>query len=273
MKKHLLATAIVTSALTSIANANIKADIESIKVEYRPKIEMLKQKAHDIKEDIPSDEELMVGVKLKTGWELQEFKLDIPEFVMKPHRWVLHLPQSKMNTQRWVFHLPEVYWGITSGPLGIGKLHLPQIRMKKHEVKLDVPEFTFEPVEMKLHIPEVLMQTQTWKMHLPTFAVQDTNVQVNQMKKQSIYIGNQIKSLTSEMVSKINAKVRENLISKKMEVSRQFEESIKGLETTINAWSDNPKVDTSGMLESLTRLKAERLKTLAKLDAEIAKLG
>lgn len=284
IKATAIAAAIMAASFTTLASANVEMEIDSIKQRFYSEIEEKKQELKSIMDDQPSETETVVGFKVETGMVLREIKLDLPEIAMGLQSVIIGIPQTAMRLQRLVFHTPSVrmvpkkvgqypeFYGTTVKWSDI-ITHVPEVFMEKQEVKLHVPEFWMENVEMKFHVPEVTMKPQIIKLHLPNVTIRDTNVEIRKMKDHAKDIGDEIKGLSGQMSSEINAIVLNDLRTKRAEIVKKFDSSINALQGTINAWVHEPKVDITSMKSSLKNLQEQRNAALQKIDEQIAKLS
>lgn len=278
-KKLLFAAAL--AALTAFSsntyaesNQSLTQQIEQVKSKYQTHLDKVKSEAEGLTDDTPSDTEIGVGVRIKTGMELQEFKMDIPEFVMKLQRWVFHVPQVTMKLHTWKINIPGT--GMRLRDIGFGiKMHVPTFWTDVRVIKLHIPEFKMAPVEVKLHIPEVTMKTQTMKMHLPTFTVEDAKAVIKDKERKGNQLAAQAKSISQDMRDEINGLVRTNLTQKRAELLKKFNSSIKSLQDTVVAWSNNKDAQgaVAKMKSDLDKLIKDRNKFIAEMDKKISKLN
>jgi hypothetical protein len=164
---------------------------------------------------------------------------------------------------------------------------VPEVTMKRQEVKLSVPEVTMKTTGFVMGVPEFKMLKQDWFVKIPEFTVRNVKVEAQKLEDRGDALSARASSLAEAMKKETTAAsagiyqcYRDDLTAKRGEVAVQFDVGIGQLDGAIEALKAggaNPSSIQSNagpinMLKQRDDLIAQRNASLKQIDDALAQL-
>jgi predicted RNA-binding protein Jag len=149
-------------------------------------------------------------------------------------------------------------------------MHVPGIKMKRHEWKVKIPEITMLPQEWKLHIPEVTMKEHRWVFDLPKITVGGPEDELEAKQKAATSYGQKAQKLAEAMSDEIELAAKDYLLDVRKEIDGQFTGPIAQLEASLAA-APNESIRAE-ITANLNDLRSKRTEALAQVDQQIVLL-
>ena len=252
-------------------NQALMERIESIKRAYEPRIQQIKAKAMELKQEMddkkPSDWEAVIDVDFKVEWKDRRLSLDLPTVSIRNRDVSLDLPEITKSSQHIAFDVldvrmvrvkvgekPEIYgWTVKWTPIWID---VPEPYMRRVDINFDVPSVMMRRRDFVIAIPEIKMQRVEWIMTLPEFTVSKVSATINDVKNRGEVLGAEGAQLGSEMKGEIEREValfqgavKSMFEGTKMEVGNVYNSALGEMRIAIDSLAsqgcDPIKVPTS----------------------------
>ena len=279
----------------------LKQGFETKVKEYQNEFEESKNKINQDYPD-PDNIETYIGIDVVVDWKDVKISLDLPEFAMRTQNLSLDLPSLTMRLEEISFDVPQtkmVTRCVSNGPVWygpftvkwecIGYADFPEVTMKTTVIKTDIPQISMQRLDFSVDLPEVTMKTQEMVLTLPQITVREVSVtfaeKQNAMQNAA---GNLTQKINSEqeqfkakVATEINeptkaylAKVKNEILLKREEVSNSFNPAIQKLKDAINLLKQNNANDKVTELEGvLSNLVTKYQEALISIDNALVQLA
>lgn len=245
----------------------LQVKIDAIKARYESKLSQLKQRSTEATADLPSKEEMIIGVDFGK-MHLVEWIFDLPETTMRLQTWKLHVPEFTMGEKRWRFHVPEPCMKYMKFPWG-GGMHVPDVCIKEKVWFVKVPEVAMRQQTWKLHIPEFTMKRQRWVFDLPEIKLESAKSKVDASRGKVEQISTEMQSTAAEMKQEISEVTKAYLVDAKKDGLAKFDGAIQLVSAALAA---GPEASKAGLMAQLGEIKKSRDEFVAKIDEQMADL-
>lgn len=298
-----------------------QTELDAIKLKYESKYINVEKRAKQIEDDAPdpdNDLETTVKVDFDITMDVQHFALDLVSVTMKDKKISFDLPQITMETQSIKFdevytkiilkktgQYPEIHCKDTwiYGPFGsktkgVPKCKtvwkdiltdVPEIHTRTVEIKTDLPQFKMVTTEFITAIPEFKMVRQDIIMNLPSITIKDVEAKTEKMEKDTEDLKNYSQDLIGEQKKEFAIAIsgnfhcqRDNLSTKRTELTSSFTNSIKKIDLNIQQLKTNgfdpsnlksSNGQTINLLELKNQLAAKEKEALESIDSAIEELN
>jgi hypothetical protein len=242
----------------------LERQIKEIEARYEPRFNALKAAGDEATKDMPSKEEMALGVSFgrmkRVDWYVK-----IPELVVRQQTWYVRIPEFKMVLRRIVWHVPEPCMKYEKFPWG-GGMHRPAVCMREKDWRFHVPEVSMREQKWILGIPEVTMKEQHWGFDFPEVTVEDSKNRVNDAEKKAAAVGKQAQQTSDEMNAEIKRTVSAYMVEAREVVVEQFDTHINTLRAAV---ASAPAQAKDELNRKLSEMEEERAKALNTIDAQI----
>jgi hypothetical protein len=287
----LTSAALVSAPLAQ--DSQVEAKIDAIKQKYQSGWNAIKSESDALQADAPKGFEIPTGIDIRVGMKRHEYSLHVPEVTMKRQDMSLHLPQVTVRDRRFSWDVPEMRmerWKCGEHPEWHGPFKVvwkpnwceqPKMHMVRREAVVGVPEFRWDETRVSLHLPEVTMRLHKIIFDVPEIRVDDVKDVSDRIKARSNDIQARAAALSDKQSREIKSVVLEDLVGKRLQLTKSFDNALSSLGTAIKSVTDNGldparvrQADGTFMNlnEQVERLQKQKYTELEKLDAAIRSL-
>ncbi|MGP1253563.1 MAG: hypothetical protein ACTS10_04060 [Kiloniellales bacterium] len=263
------------------ANTTFDDRVNDINARYEQQYAALQFQAQGLKDEMPDEGEMAVGVDCDVDWVRQEIIFKTPTVTMKERHLTYDIAQVTMKLREFSFDRPVLKWGTTrAGPV---KLHLPKLYTETVRWSTEIPEFRWDETTTVMHVPEFSTELEKIAYHAPEFVCDEASDTVAAVRTKADGIADQIEVLQIQQRVEIDAVLRDqiadalnNLDATEAKAVQQFLAGIGGLNGSIDAilaGGLNPEnVDGRNLVAERDALRAkqeEALKAFQKARANL----
>ncbi len=295
-----------------MTDQKIQETVDAIKAQFEKRIEEISKNGSDRINEItddspePNNVEATLNVTFDVKWKTTSIKFDIPKFTNERQTISFDVPTVKMVTKTFSWDEPATRM-VTKC---IGKkpefychgfppkckvemtciyADVPEVYMRRREIKTDIPEFAMKRQEISFDKPVVSLQTIEIKLDLPQFYLRELTGELrdqqNEIEDVSSDMETEITKAQNEMDAKLLteisaqittlfSEIRTSLLSERANVSTYYDEAISKMKTTIKILKENNAVDEVGKLEpELSKLVSDYSQILSEIDKSIEDLN
>ena len=168
-------------------------------------------------------------------------------------------------------------------------MDFPVVYMKRMEIKLDMPQFSTKKQELSFDKPTFSLETITIKIDLPQFYLRDISGDLREQEREFEEVGKEMEAQVAlannemnnslvrevgEQVDIIFDEIRNQLIQERQNVSKQFDEAINKMKTTLKILKENNATSEVTKLEGeLAQLVEDYKNVLNEIDSNIKELN
>ena len=268
---------------------------------------------NDIRDDSPdpNNVEATLNVTFDVKFKTTAIKFDVPKIGKELHKVVFDIPVVKMELKTISWDVPATKMEtrcITKKPVTVCKnnphfpytpkctvkmecvyMDFPVVYTKRMEIKLDMPQFSTKKQELSFDKPIFSLETITIKIDLPQFYLRDISGDLREQEREFEEVGKEMEAQVTlannemndslvrevgEQVDIIFDEIRNQLIQERQNVSKQFDEAINKMKTTIKILKENNATSEVINLEGeLAQLVEDYKNVLNEIDSNIKELN
>ena len=168
-------------------------------------------------------------------------------------------------------------------------MDFPEVYMKRMEIKMDYPEFSMKRQELSFDKPVITFETVEIKLDLPQFHLRDLSGDLREQEADLTEIGREMETQVAlaqkemdaalvtgvgDQIEVIFDEIRQQLTDERAGISKQFDDAIAKMKSTIKTLKENNATDEVPKLEGeLAKLVEDYKTVLDEIDASIKQLN
>lgn len=303
--------------MSNQTDPNIQKIVDEAKIKFEKRIEEIKQegseRVNDIRDDSPdpNNVEATINMTFDIKFKTTTIKFDIPKFSKELQKIIFDVPSVKMDTKtiswdepatrmvpkcvtkkpettcrgggvRWRNGIPQVTAPTCTTEWVCLYMDVPEVYMKRREIKIDMPEFSMKKQEISFDKPVIKFETVEIKIDLPQFHLRDLSGDLREQEDELNDVGSDMEtdihqateemnnSLLKDISNEVNAifdDIRTQLIAERKNVCGYYDDAIGKMKSTIKILKENNATEDVARLEAdLSKLVADYKKVLLDID-------
>jgi|GEM_PF-6590114 len=296
--------------MSNETDPRIQQTLDEIQARFETRLSEIKksgaEKINEVTDDSPDPNsvEATVNMTFDVQFKTTSIKFDVPTFRMETQKLVFDLPTVTMSLKSISWDVPATRmerrciakkpvitcnWKGCKTEMKCMYMDFPEVYMKRMEIKMDYPEFSMKRQELSFDKPMITFETVEIKLDLPQFHLRDLSGDLREQEADLTEIGREMETQVAlaqkemdaalvtgvgDQIEVIFDEIRQQLTDERAGISKQFDDAIAKMKSTIKTLKENNATDEVPKLEGeLAKLVEDYKTVLDEIDASIKQLN